>query len=97
MREVDSKYSDPVSHQQMFEIVAREAIEALEKEVKELDLRIDSLELGRKAQIQLNEDIRKRIENLNRDIEDLADTKKLEVRVEPDEKQEKKSIFRFWK
>lgn len=48
---------DPVSHTQMFEIVAREAIEALEKQVKELDLRVATLEDARRRQIVLNQEL----------------------------------------
>ena len=97
MRQIDpTKYLDQESRRQIEAIVVREAIEALEEDTKAirsiiestlfvnddaLDSRVKTLEEARKRQIELN------------GLFALKDTKKLEVRVEP----EKKSIFRFWK
>ena len=60
MREINSNL-DPASYHQMFEIVARETIEELEKTLEkeaierlELDKRIKVLEEARKKQIEIN-------------------------------------------
>lgn len=42
MREINPKL-DPISHQQMFEIVVKEAIEALEKRVNGIDMAVIDL------------------------------------------------------
>ena len=91
MKEINPNL-DPVSHVQMFEIVAREAIEELENKLKDhlkfvddvaiLLSRVNALDGARKIQIQLNEGIRKA-------LVELGKVPKIEIK-------EEKPKWRFW-
>ena len=91
MKEINPNL-DPVSHVQMFEIVAREAIEELENKLKDhlkfvddvasLLSRVNALDGARKIQIQLNEGIRKA-------LVELGKPPKIEIK-------EEKPKWKFW-